>query len=54
MLSSMHEFQRVKISHVCRQGNRPTHLLAKHAFSIVDFFIWIEKSSYFFRTSLSP
>ncbi|KAL0005544.1 hypothetical protein SO802_013105 [Lithocarpus litseifolius] len=31
------DFGRVEFSHVRRQGNRPTHLLAKHAQSIVDF-----------------
>ena len=35
------------LSHVRRQGNGPTHLLAKHAKSIVDFTTWIEENPYF-------
>ena len=30
----------VEFSHVCRQCNRPGHLLAKHAIGIVDFIAW--------------
>ena len=46
-LSASHEFRKVVFSHVGRQGNRPAHLLAKHAFSIVDFFVWIFRDSLF-------
>lgn len=38
-LATSHEFRRVKVSHVGRQGNRPAHLLAKHALGIEDFSI---------------
>lgn len=37
-LSASHEFRKVVFSQVGRQGNRPAHLLAKHALRIVDFF----------------
>ena len=37
-MAAAQEFRRVDISHVCRQGNRPVHLLVKHAFGISDFF----------------
>ena len=47
ILSSSHAFRRIEFSHVRRQGNGPTHLLAKHASDIDDFPIWIEESSYF-------
>ena len=47
ILSSSHAFRRIEFSHVRRQGNGPTHLLAEHASDIDDFPIWIEESSYF-------
>ncbi|XP_075654531.1 uncharacterized protein LOC142624702 [Castanea sativa] len=31
-----HDFRSVKFSHVCRNGNIPVHLLAKHALGIVN------------------
>ena len=31
------DFRRVQFSHIRRQGNRPTHLPAKHLSSIVDY-----------------
>ena len=46
-LSSSHDFCQVEFSHVHQLGNRPTHLLAKHALSIDDFSVWIEESLYF-------
>ena len=52
MLVAIDEFRKVEISHVCKQDNRPTHLLAKHAVSIVNFSTWIEESL-FFRISYS-
>ena len=42
----------VQFSHVRRQGNKPTHLLAKHAFGIIDFATWIEENSYFLEQTL--
>ena len=44
MLTLCKEFRQVKFSHVCWQRNKPTHLLAKHAQSIVDFTAWIEEN----------
>ncbi|XP_075675215.1 uncharacterized protein LOC142644511 [Castanea sativa] len=38
------EFRRIEFSHVRRQGNRPTHLLAKYASGINDYLAWIEKN----------
>ncbi|XP_075650029.1 uncharacterized protein LOC142620555 [Castanea sativa] len=31
------EFQGVEFSHIRRQGNMPTHLLAKHTSGVIDF-----------------
>ena len=36
-VATSHEFCHVDFSHVRRQGNCPTHLLAKHALGINDF-----------------
>lgn len=35
--SPLHDFRRVKSCPVCRQGNKPAHLLAKYTFDINDF-----------------
>ena len=51
-LAASHEFFHVEFNHVGRQGNRPTHLLAKHAFGIEDFFVWIEETSCFIEQAL--
>ena len=45
--SISHEFRSVEFSHICRQGNRPVHLLAKQACGIADLSVWIEENSYF-------
>ena len=45
-------FNRVEFSHVKRQGNRPTHVLAKHAFGITDFIAWIEETPCFLGQAL--
>ena len=37
------DFQSVGYSHVRRQGNLPTHILAKYASSITDYIAWIEE-----------
>ena len=51
-LATSHEFRRVEVSHVGRQGNRPAHLLEKHALDIEDFFVWIEETPYFIKQTL--
>ena len=52
MLTLCKEFRQVEFSHVRRQGNKPAHLLAKHAQSIVDFTTWIEENPYFIEQAL--
>ena len=32
-----------KVSHIKRQGNVPTHLLAQHAQHVVDFVAWLKE-----------
>ena len=43
---------RVDFSHIKRQGSRPTYLLAKHAFGIVDFETWMEDIPCFLEQAL--
>ena len=51
--SSCHDVRKVLFSHVCsRQGNKPAHLLAKHAISIVDFMAWMEENPCFLEQAL--
>ena len=49
--SSCNDVRKVVFSHICRQENRPAHILAKHAISIVDFMVWMEENSWFFGTN---
>ena len=35
----------VNFSHVRRSGNKPTHILARQALSLVNNVIWIEETS---------
>ena len=51
-LFASYKFRKVVFSHIGRQGNRPAHLLAKHALRIVDFSIWIEETPYFLEQAL--
>ena len=50
--SSCNDVRKVLFPHVCRQGNRPAHILAKHAISIVDFKVWMEENPYFLEQAL--
>ena len=40
----LHEFRRVKVQHVRRQGNKSAHALAQHAKGIHGFVTWLEES----------
>ena len=51
-LSTFYGFRQVEFSHVRRQGNRPTHLLAKHALDISEFAVWIEENPCFLEQTL--
>ena len=48
-----HSFRCVDFSHVGHNGNRPTHLLARHALSITDLSIWVEEIPYFLEQALN-
>ena len=50
---TFHDFRFIVLSHVCRQGNRPAHLLAEHILGIVDFFYLNRRESLFLTTSSS-
>ena len=50
--SSTHDVRKVLFSHVCRNGNKPAYLLAKHAISIVDFVVWMEENPCFLEQAL--
>ena len=42
-----HSFRSVDFGHVGRKGNRPAHLLARHALGIADLSVWVEETPYF-------
>ena len=46
------EFRAIMFSHVRRKGNRPAHLLAKHACTVDDFITWIEETPCFLEQAL--
>ena len=50
--SSTHDVRKVLFSHVCKNENKSTHLLAKHVISIVDFVVWMEENPYFLEQAL--
>ena len=37
--SSTHNIRKMLFSHVCRNGNKPAHMLAKHAICIGEFMV---------------
>jgi len=43
MIVEYNEFRKVYFSHVKREDNMPTHLLAKQVLGLADFYAWIEK-----------
>ena len=45
-------FNKVEFSHVKKQGNRSTHVLAKHALGITNFIAWIEETPCFLEQAL--
>ena len=50
--SSTHDVRKVLFSHVCRNGNKPAYMLAKHAICISDLMVWMEENPYFLEQAL--
>lgn len=50
--STSHVLRRVEFSHICRNGNKPAHVLAKHAKGIADFSVWVEENTCFIEQAL--
>ena len=50
--SSTHDVRKVLFSHVCRNGNKHAHMLAKHAICIGDFVVWMDENPYFLEQAL--
>ena len=48
-----HSFKCLDFSHVGRNGNRPAHLLTKHALGIADLSVWVEEISCFLKQALN-
>ena len=53
IISLSHSFWKFEISYTYKDGNHPTHLLAKHAQGIEHYVIWIEESLYSLEYTLS-
>ena len=52
-VATSYGFHHVDFSHIRRQGNRPAHLLAKHALDITNFSVWVEENPYFIEQALN-
>ena len=52
-LATSHTFRSMDSSFVGRKGNRPAHLLARHALGIANFSVWVEDISCFIEQALA-
>ena len=48
-----HSFRHVDFAHVGRNGNKPAHLLARHALGIADLYVWVEETPCFLEQTLN-
>ena len=48
-----HSFKCVDFSYLGRNGNRPAHLLARHALGIVELSVWVEETPCFLEQALN-
>ena len=48
-----HSFRCVEFSYVGRNGNRPAHLLARHALGIAELSVWVEETPCFLEQALN-
>ena len=53
ILYHLQAFRSFDFSHIKRVGNRPAHLLAHHAKSVVDFEEWVEETPSFLEATLA-
>ena len=49
----LQDFRRTKVSHICRQGNRPAHILAWYASHIIGFITWIKEIPYMIESAMT-
>lgn len=49
----LQDFRRTQVSHVLRQGNRDTHLLAQFARHVVGYVTCIEETTYMVKLVLT-
>ena len=52
-ISVAHSFHSVDFGHVGRNGNRPAHLLARHALGIADLSVWVKETPCFLEQALN-
>lgn len=52
-LVASHTFCFVDFSYIGCKGNRPAHLLARHALGIVNFSVWVEEVLCFLEQALA-
>ena len=53
ILYHLQAFRSFDFSHIKRVGNRPVHLLAHYAKSVVDFEAWVEETPSFLEGALA-
>ncbi|KAL0011297.1 hypothetical protein SO802_006405 [Lithocarpus litseifolius] len=49
----LQDFQRARVSHVLRQGNRFAHLLAQYARHVVGYVTWIKETLYMVESTMT-
>ena len=52
-VAATYSFRNVDFAYVDRNGNRPAHLLARHALGIANLSVWVEESPYFLEQALN-
>ena len=52
-VAATYSFRNVDFAYVDRNGNRPAHLLARHALGIANLSVWVEESPCFLEQALN-
>ena len=52
ILFHLQSFRSFDFSHIWREGNKPTHILAQHAQFVSDFVAWVEETPSFLKLLL--